>query len=119
MMVSFTEFSALASLHDKSKFAEGTLNHETVNVMQNILNMQDKQADQIVTPASNMLMLHSDTVLNMSKVAQYISCGYSHIFVYRSDSKEGLDIIQDDCHILGTLDLKVKVMNRYCADSFY
>jgi CBS domain containing-hemolysin-like protein len=104
----FTEFSALAGLHDKSRFPGGTLNHETVNVMQNILSMQEKQASQMVTPTSNMLILQSNTVLNASKVAQYITSGYSHVFVYSNSNKEGRDIIQDDYQILGSLDLKVR-----------
>ena len=101
------EFGALFKLHDKSTYEDGTLKHETVNMLQNVLEMQEKYISQIVTPASNMLMLHSDTSLNASTVLQYLSNGYSHVFVYNNDEKERLDTIQDDYEILGVLDLKV------------
>lgn len=107
----FTEFSALAGLHDNSKFPEGTLKHETVNAIQNILDMQEKQVGQIVTRTSNMVMLPSDTVLDTSKVAQYISGGYSHVFVYKHAGKEAKSgTIQDDFQIIGTLELKVSAI---------
>ncbi|KAK4517953.1 uncharacterized protein ATC70_001302 [Mucor velutinosus] len=100
------EFGALVKLHDKSIYDNGTLKHETVNMLQNVLDMQEKHISQIVTPTSNTLMLHSSTSLNSSTVLQYLSSGYSHILVYSNDEKEQLDTIQDDYEILGVLDLR-------------
>ncbi|KAF1798142.1 hypothetical protein FB192DRAFT_1333950 [Mucor lusitanicus] len=100
------EFGALFQLHDKSTYDDGTLKHETVNMLQNVLEMQEKYISQIVTPASNMLMLHSSASLNASTILQYLSTGYSHVFVYSNDEKEQLDSIENDYEILGVLDLK-------------
>ncbi|KAL7323017.1 hypothetical protein PS15p_210979 [Mucor circinelloides] len=100
------EFGALLQLHDNSVYDDGTLKHETVNMLQNVLEMQEKYISQIVTPTSNMLMLHSSASLNASTVLQYLSNGYSHVFVYSNDDKEQLDAIQDDYRFLGVLDLK-------------
>jgi CBS domain containing-hemolysin-like protein len=101
-----TEFAALIGLHDMSQFDDGTLKHETVNVLQNILEMQEKQVCQIVTSASNMLMLKSDTTLTKSKIEQYQNNGYSHIFVYDKVIDHLLPQ-QDDYQILGVLELNV------------
>ncbi|EPB84250.1 hypothetical protein HMPREF1544_08970 [Mucor circinelloides 1006PhL] len=100
------EFGALLQLHDNSVYDDGTLKHETVNMLQNVLEMQEKYISQIVTPTSNMLMLHSSASLNTSTVLQYLSNGYSHVFVYSNDDKEQLDVLQDDYKFLGVLDLK-------------
>ncbi|KAI8647693.1 hypothetical protein BD408DRAFT_334562 [Parasitella parasitica] len=101
------EFGALIKLHDESQYEHGTLKNETVIMLQNILNMQDKCIGDIVTPASTMLMLHSNTTLTINSVLQYIRSGYSHVFVYSNEDKEQLDVILDDQKILGVLDLKV------------
>ncbi|KAL0135964.1 hypothetical protein V8B55DRAFT_1551947 [Mucor lusitanicus] len=77
------EFGALFQLHDKSTYDDGTLKHETVNMLQNVLEMQEKYISQI-----------------------YLSTGYSHVFVYSNDEKEQLDSIENDYEILGVLDLK-------------
>lgn len=110
-----------------SQFDHGTLKHDTANVLQNVLKMQDKQVCQIVTSASNMLMLNSDTVLSRSKLEQYTSHGYSHIFVYdkiilptgccsasiaAGNHDENAQHDDDDYQILGVLELKVKIFCR-------
>ncbi|KAG2214704.1 hypothetical protein INT46_000923 [Mucor plumbeus] len=100
------EFGALFKLHDKSHFDSGTLKHETVNMLQNVLDMQENYIGQIATPVSAMLMLHSSATLNTSTVLQYLGDGYSHIFVHSNDDKEQLDSIRDDYAIVGVLDLK-------------
>ncbi|CEP06998.1 hypothetical protein [Parasitella parasitica] len=100
------EFGALIRLHNKSHYEDGTLKNETVNMLQNVLDMQEQYIGQIVTPVSTMLMLHEDTTLTITAVLQYIKNGYSHIFVYSTEDKEQLNMIPDDQKILGVLDLK-------------
>lgn len=112
------EFGALLQLHDNSVYDDGTLKHETVNMLQNVLEMQEKYISQIVTPTSNMLMLHSSASLNTSTVLQYLSNGYSHVFVYSNDDKEQLDIIQDDYKFLGVLDLKVSLFTANITEPY-
>lgn len=86
-------------------------------MLQNVLEMQEKYISQIVTPASNMLMLHSSASLNASTILQYLSTGYSHVFVYSNDEKEQLDSIENDYEILGVLDLKVSLLAVDIAES--
>lgn len=100
------EFGALVKLHDKSVYDDGTLRHETVDMLQNVLEMQEKYISQIVTPANNMLMLHGTANLKASTILQYLSNGYSHVLVYSNDEKEQLDTMKDDYEIIGALDLK-------------
>ncbi|KAI8080348.1 hypothetical protein BDF21DRAFT_30195 [Thamnidium elegans] len=97
------EFRALVQLHDRSKFADGTLHNKTVTVLQNVLDMQETYVGQIATRASNMLMLKPDATLSVSEVQQHQSNGYSHIFVYEETSS---GVKPEDYRILGVLDLK-------------
>lgn len=97
----------MVELHDTSKYPDGTLNHKTVTVLQNVLTMQEKHADQIITSASNMLMLEPDVMLTPSKVQQYYSSGYSHIIVYEQVTTAMVQ--PDDYQILGILELKVLI----------
>lgn len=106
------EFGALVQLHDSTKYPNGSLNHETVTILQNVLTMQEKYADGILTSASNMLMLKPDVMLTTSKVQQYHSSGYSHIIVYEKGVTASNQ--QDDHQILGVLELKV----ARCSDIF-
>ncbi|KAI7896360.1 uncharacterized protein EV154DRAFT_589276 [Mucor mucedo] len=99
-----SEFGALVQLHDSAKYPDGTLNHKTVTVLQNVLSMQEKYADGILTSASNMLMLKPDVMLTPSKVQQYHGSGYSHIIVYEKGITASNQ--HDDHQILGVLELK-------------
>lgn len=103
------EFGALVELHDISKYPDGTLNHKTVTVLQNILTMQEKYADQILTSASNMLMLKPDVMLTPSKIQQYHSNGYSHIIVY--EKRTAATTQHDDYQVLGVVELKVFILS--------
>lgn len=86
-------------------------------MLQNVLDMQENYVGKIVTPVGAMLILHASTTLNSSNILQYLSNGYSHIFVYNNDDKEQLDIIRDDHEFLGVLDLKVSIFTRDKAES--
>lgn len=95
------EFSALAELHDISKHTQGTLEHGTVRVLQNVLCMQGKTAADIATTTGSMLLLQPSVMLNPSMVEQYLSSGYTHILVYE---ETGNDL--DECRIRGVLELE-------------
>lgn len=98
------EFSALAELHDISKHTQGTLEHGTVRVLQNVLCMQGKTAADIATTTGSMLLLQPSVMLNPPMVEQYLSSGYTHILVYE---ETGNDL--DECRIRGVLELEVRI----------
>lgn len=76
---------------------------ETAHYVQNVLDMQDLYVSQILTPASNMLMLPSDTILGIINIVQYSKTGYSHLFVYDK---------QDNTKIIGFADVEVYIKAR-------
>lgn len=71
--------------------------------------MQEKYADQILTSASNMLMLKPDVMLTPSKIKQYHSNGYSHIIVY--EKRTAATAENDDYQVLGVVELKVFILS--------
>lgn len=96
----------MVQLHDKSKFADGTLHNKTVAVLQNVFDMQRTYLGQIATRANNMLLLKPDAILSLLEAQQYRHNGYSHILVYEETTSSGIK--PEDYRILGVLDLKVK-----------
>ncbi|KAI8978062.1 hypothetical protein BDB01DRAFT_852600 [Pilobolus umbonatus] len=86
---SVAEMGALIGLHDKSKYSHGSLTAQTVNIIQNVLDMQAGSADQFITSATKMLIVHSDMVLKTTMIEEYTKQGYSHIFVHKDlDEKD-------------------------------
>lgn len=98
------EFSALAELHDISKHTQGTLEHSTVHVLQNVLSMQGKTAADIATTTGSTLFLQPEVMLSPPMVEQYLSSGYTHVLVYE---ETGNDL--DECRICGVLELEVRI----------
>ncbi|CAO3654872.1 unnamed protein product [Mucor hiemalis] len=95
------EFSALAELHDISKHTQGTLEHNTAYILQNVLSMQGKIAADIAKTTGSMLFLQPNVMLSPTIVEQYQGSGYTHILVYE---ETGGDL--KECRIRGVLELE-------------
>ncbi|KAI8348283.1 hypothetical protein BD560DRAFT_376871 [Blakeslea trispora] len=103
------ELGALIELHDKSKYKEGTLEHETADLLQNILSLQMKPIHQLCQLNNSMVLVLSSTVIHVDQIIEYMKEGQSHIIVYDKHSKESSNNTLKEHYVLGVLSLKVKI----------
>jgi CBS domain containing-hemolysin-like protein len=110
---SIAELGALVHIHDNSRYDNGTLKPETAHYVQNVLDMQNLYVSQILTPASNMLMLPSDSILDITNIVQYSKTGHSYLFVY--DKQDNTKII-GFADVESLLNLEEKDLKEQIAD---
>ncbi|OBZ91621.1 hypothetical protein A0J61_00359 [Choanephora cucurbitarum] len=101
-----SEFGALVELHDKSKHEEGTLRHETADLLQNILSLQMNPIHQIRQFNNPMLLLSSSTVIHVDQIIEYMKEGQSHVVVYDKYDKEDASLLEKEYHVTGVISLK-------------
>ncbi|KAI7883339.1 DUF21-domain-containing protein [Lichtheimia hyalospora FSU 10163] len=81
-MYGVSELAELINLHSKNSDAHGPLEHDTVEMLRNTLELSGKTASDIVDSTRQRYMLHQDTQLDMETMNDILKNGCTAVPVY-------------------------------------